>query len=99
MMNWQHSGFNIYCGQPVSPFDDESVERLSQYIVRAPLSQERMTYIPEYKSSDGTAKVIYDGKTTKRNETFTALDSGWSQAGPAARLCNLACTPCDTYTE
>jgi len=74
MMNWQHSGFNIYCGQAVSPFDNESVERLSQYIVRAPLSQERMTYIPGYSSSDGTAKVIYEGKTTGMKETFTALD-------------------------
>ena len=74
MMNWQHSGFNIYCGQTVDPFDNESVERLSQYIVRAPLSQERMTYIPGYNSSDGTAKVIYEGKTTGAKETFTALD-------------------------
>ena len=74
MMNWQHSGFNIYCGQAVSPLDDEGVERLSQYIVRAPLSQERMTYIPEHESPNGTAKVFYQGKTTRANQTFTALD-------------------------
>jgi alcohol dehydrogenase class IV len=33
-----------------------------------------MTYIPEHDSSDGTAKVIYEGKTTGMKETFTALD-------------------------
>jgi hypothetical protein len=74
MINWHHSGFNIYCGQAVNPLDDEGVERLSQYIVRAPLSQERMTYIPEHESPDSTAKVVYRGKTTRSTEFFTALD-------------------------
>lgn len=74
MSNWQHSGFNIYCGQRVSPFDDESLERLAQYIIRAPISQERMTYIPENESKDGVAKVAYEGKTTRTNETFSAID-------------------------
>jgi len=33
MNTWQHSGFNIYCGPPVEPWDDEGAERLAQYIV------------------------------------------------------------------
>jgi hypothetical protein len=74
MMNWQHSGFNIYCGQSVSPFDDKGMERLSQYIIRAPISQERITYIPEKTSEDGVARVIYEGKTSGTNQIFTALD-------------------------
>jgi hypothetical protein len=74
MMNWQHSGFNIYCGLPVSPMDEEGVERLSQYIIRAPISQERITYIPENVSEDSVARVVYEGKTSGTNEIFTALD-------------------------
>lgn len=74
MNSWEHSGFNVYCGQPVSSMDDEGIERLSQYIVRAPISQERMIYIPAQGFPDGTAKVVYDGKTSRVNETFTALD-------------------------
>jgi len=74
MLSWQHGGFNVYCGQAVSPFDDDAVERLSQYIVRAPISQERMTYVPAQESPDGKAKVVYEGKTSRVNETFSALD-------------------------
>lgn len=74
MNTWTHSGFNIYCGHAVTPLDAEGLEKLAQYIVRAPFSQERMTYISENESSDGKAKVVYEGKTTKAVETFTALD-------------------------
>ena len=74
MNTWQHSGFNVYCSPPVEPWDDEGAERLAQYIVRAPFSQERMTYIPEQESPDGVAKVVYEGKTSMVDETFTALD-------------------------
>ena len=47
---------------------------MAQYVVRAPISQERMTYIPEYESTDGVAYVIYEAKAGDRTETFTALD-------------------------
>jgi hypothetical protein len=36
-----------------------------------PLSQEYMTYIPEYKSPDGTAKVIY--KLSKNHTRITVI--------------------------
>lgn len=74
MNSWEHSGFNVYCGQPVSSMDDARIERLAQYIVRAPISQERMIYIPAQESQDGTAKVVYEGKTSHVDETFTAID-------------------------
>ena len=74
MLNWNHSGFNVYCGHAVRPWDKEGIEKLARYIVRAPLSQERMTYIPCNASSGGKARVIYRGKTSKTREAFTALD-------------------------
>jgi len=33
-----------------------------------------MIYIPEHDSADRKARVIYEGKTSKLSETFTALD-------------------------
>lgn len=74
MLSWEHSGFSVYCGNRVDSQDAESAERLSRYIVRAPVSQERMTYISEEDSSDNAAKVIYEGKTSRIAETFSALD-------------------------
>ncbi|SNS31452.1 Putative transposase [Anaerovirgula multivorans] len=72
MANWQHSGFNVYCGQSVKPWDKEGIERLAQYIVRAPISQERITYISH--STDGINRIIYKGKTSNTYETFIPLD-------------------------
>jgi hypothetical protein len=58
----------------VEPWDNEGAERLAQYIVRVPFLQERMTYIPEHEFPDGVAKVVYEGKTSGVDETFTTLD-------------------------
>ena len=57
MMNWRHSGFNVYCGNAKWPHNQEGLENLARYIIRASFSQERMTYIPANDSSDG-AKVV-----------------------------------------
>ena len=74
MSTWQHSGFNIHCGSPVSFSDTDAMERLARYIVRAPISQERLKYIPANKSENGIGKAVYEGKTTYRVETFPAVD-------------------------
>jgi hypothetical protein len=74
MMGWHHSGFNVYCGEAIWPSDQEGIERLAQYIVRAPISQERLLYIPASESHDGVARVIYKGKNSGVRETFVALD-------------------------
>ena len=59
MMQWHHSGFNVYCGEAIWPHNEQGLENLARYIIRASFSQERMTYIPADESSDGTAKVVY----------------------------------------
>ena len=60
MMQWHHSGFNVYCGEAIWPHNQEGLENLARYIIRASFSQERMTYIPAQQSSGGTAKVVSD---------------------------------------
>jgi hypothetical protein len=47
ILSWRHSGFNLYCGPRIQPRDDEAMENLARYIIRACFSQERMTYISE----------------------------------------------------
>jgi len=74
MMTWHHSGFNVYFGSAIWPHNEEGLENLARYIIRASFSQERMTYIPDDESADGTAKVIYDSKDGKTTKTFDALD-------------------------
>ena len=77
MMNWHHSGFNVYCGKAIWPHNEEGLENLARYIIRASFSQERMTYIAADELVDGTVKVFYESKDAKTSKTFDALD--WSR--------------------
>ena len=42
---WQHSGFHVFCGEPIEPGNETSMENLARYIIRASLSQERMYHL------------------------------------------------------
>jgi hypothetical protein len=74
MLSWHHSGFNVYCGSAIWPRDEDALEKLARYIIRAAFSQERMTYIHDYKTSDNIANVIYRSKDGRKEKTFHALD-------------------------
>ncbi len=74
MMLWPHSGFNVYCGNAIWPHNEQGLENLARYIIRASFSQERMTYIAADQSADGLAKVIYQSKDGTSTKTFDALD-------------------------
>jgi hypothetical protein len=74
MLGWRHSGFNVYCGPNIWPNNDQGLEDLARYIVRACFSQERMNYLPAKDSRDGQAKVIYKSKDGRTSKTFDALD-------------------------
>ena len=69
-----HSGFNVYCGPAIWPHDENALENLAHYIIRAAFSQERMTYVTEDQSPDGSPKVIYQSKDGRTSRTFDALD-------------------------
>ena len=68
---WQYTGFNIYCGQRILPWEKTSMENLALYIIRASFSQERMTYVPEAGS------VLYQSKDGRNTRLFDALE--WSR--------------------
>ncbi len=68
LMSWRHSGFNVYCGPRIQPGDDQAMENLARYIIRASFSQERMTYFPE------DSKVVYRSKDGKEEKIFDAIE-------------------------
>ena len=52
----------------IQPVEDEAIENLGRYIIRASFSQERMTYIPE------ESKVLYRSKDGEKEKIFDALE-------------------------
>jgi hypothetical protein len=52
----------------IQPGDEEAMESLARYIVRASFSQERMSYLPE------AAKVVYKSKGGNEEKVFDALE-------------------------
>jgi len=68
LMSWRHSGFNVFCGPRIQPGEEEAMENLARYIIRASFSQERMTYFPE------DSKVVYRSKDGKEEKIFDALE-------------------------
>ncbi len=71
-MQWKHSGFNLFRGDPVAGTHRAELENLAQYILRHSFSVQKMTYIAH------SSRVIYHSRlnpTTRRNfEVFTATD-------------------------
>ena len=56
LRSWRHSGFQVYAGPRIQLGEEEGMENLARYIIRASFSQERMTYLSE------ESKVIYEFK-------------------------------------
>ena len=65
---------HVHIGERIWPEDQQGLENLARYIIRACFSQERMVYIPVAESTDGGAKVIYTSKDGRTRKTFEALD-------------------------
>jgi len=68
---WRHSNFHVFCGDPIEPGNETSMGNLARYIIRASLSQERMTYV-----EDG-GKVIYQAK-----DGYHSLGERWACGSP-----------------
>ncbi|MFC1540401.1 hypothetical protein ACFL41_02785, partial [Gemmatimonadota bacterium] len=45
--SWRHSGFDVYVGEPIAPDDRRTLEHVARYLLRAPVSLERMRYDPQ----------------------------------------------------
>jgi len=45
--SWRHSGFDVFVGEPIAPDDQRTLEHVARYLLRAPVSLERMRYDPQ----------------------------------------------------
>jgi ribosomal protein S27E len=68
LSSWRYSGFNVFCGNRISPDDDTAMENLARYIIRASFSQERMQYLDQ----EGT--VVYTSRDGATTRNFPALE-------------------------
>ncbi|MBN1106677.1 MAG: transposase [Deltaproteobacteria bacterium] len=68
ILSWRHSGFSVHCGPRIRSCDEEVLENIARYIIRASFSQERMTYIPD------ESRVLYRSKDGTKEKTFNALE-------------------------
>jgi len=76
MDKWRHTGFNVFCGPRILPWQKRTMENLARYIIRASFSQERITYHREsgqveYRSKSCPRPRSGNGKQTK---LFDALE-------------------------
>ena len=55
LLSWRHTGFSVHTRVRVEPEDGGAVERLARYIMRPPVSLERLEW-------DGVGEVRYRGK-------------------------------------
>jgi hypothetical protein len=47
LSNWRHSGFQVFCGNRISPKDETAMENLRRNIIQASFLHKRMTCLPD----------------------------------------------------
>jgi len=73
LLSWRHTGFSVHNHVRVEPEDQAAVERLARYIMRPPISLERMQW-------GGDGKVLYrpkgghDGRNRQLGNVAEAFD-------------------------
>jgi len=45
--SWRHSGFGVHVGEAIGPGERQALEHVARYLLRAPISLERLWYNPE----------------------------------------------------
>jgi len=75
---WRHTGFSVYCGPRILPWQQKSIENLACYNIRASFSQGRMTNLPDEASVKTghrkTGQVEYQSKDGKETKVFDVLE-------------------------
>ena len=73
LLSWRHTGFSVHNRVRVEPEDQPAVERLARYIMRPPISLERILW-------SGEGEVLYrpkgghDGRTRQPGDPADAFD-------------------------
>jgi hypothetical protein len=68
-MSWKHTGFSIDNSVNVYPSDDQGLERLARYVIRSPVSLQRLHCLPQ------TKQVFYQVNKGHDQEDSEIIDS------------------------
>ena len=68
LLSWKHTGFSVDNSVTVYPSDEQGLERLSRYLIRSPVSLQRLHYFPE------TQQVLYQAKKGHDREPSEIID-------------------------
>jgi hypothetical protein len=68
LMSWKHTGFSIDNSVTLYPSDEQGLERLAGYMIRSPVSLQRLHYLPE------TQKVFYQAHKGHDREDSEFID-------------------------
>jgi hypothetical protein len=72
-LSWRHTGFSVHNRVRVEPEDQPAVERLARYIMRPPISLERVEWggegVVHYRAKGG-----HDGRTLPAGDAAEAFD-------------------------
>jgi DNA-directed RNA polymerase subunit RPC12/RpoP len=68
LLSWSPSGFSVFLGDPIADHQPESLERLARYLVKPPVSLERLEY------DAATCQVRYTSHKRGEVRTLSALD-------------------------
>jgi hypothetical protein len=68
LRSWRHPGFTVYAGPRILSGEEEAMEHLVRYLIRASFAQDRMTQSPE------ESRVIYASKDGKEDKIFESLE-------------------------
>jgi hypothetical protein len=73
LLSWRHTGFSVHNRVRVEPEDQSAVERLARYIMRPPISLERVQWggegVVRYRAKGG-----HDGRTLPPGDAAEAFD-------------------------
>jgi hypothetical protein len=69
LLSWRHTGFSVDNSVTVYPSDEQGLERLARYMIRSPVSLQRLNYIPE------TQQVLYQSNKGHDQEDSDVIDS------------------------
>ena len=68
LLSWEHSGFSVWVEAPILPEEVSSRLRLARYLVKAPVSLERL------ECNEGACTVVCTCSKRDERRTLTALD-------------------------
>lgn len=69
LLAWRHPGFSAHLGERITPEDEQCIEDAAAYLVRNPLSLEKLAY------HDGQQALLYPSRMNPSlGRSFEAMD-------------------------